>query len=47
MLALDVARIEAGLLLIDVDLPAVKERPFEAQSYSPFDIGTWAACGSR
>ncbi len=39
MLALDVARIEAGLLLIDVDyIPALKAR-IEAQKSSPLELG--------
>lgn len=39
MLALDVARIEAGLLLIDVDFTGSKRAAVEAQSYSPFELG--------
>ena len=39
MLALDVARIEAGLLLIDVDFFGSKKAMIEAQKYSPFEMG--------
>ncbi len=39
MLALDVARIEAGLLLIDVDFNSSKKALVEAQKYSPFEMG--------
>jgi len=39
MLALDVARIEAGLLLIDVDYSSSKKALTEAQKYSPFELG--------
>ena len=39
MLALDVARIEAGLLLIDVDFHGSKKALVEAQRYSPFEMG--------
>ena len=39
MLALDVARIEAGLLLIDVDFHGSKKALIEAQRYSPFEMG--------
>jgi aminomethyltransferase len=39
MLALDVARIEAGLLLIDVDFNSSKRAVIEAQKYSPFELG--------
>ena len=39
MLALDVARIEAGLLLIDVDFHGSKKAPIESQKYSPFELG--------
>jgi aminomethyltransferase len=39
MLALDVARIEAGLLLIDVDFQGSKKALIEAQKYSPFEMG--------
>ncbi len=43
MLALDIARIEAGLLLIDVDyVPAFKAK-IEAQTSSPLELGLgWA-----
>jgi aminomethyltransferase len=39
MLALDVARIEAGLILIDVDYSSSKKALIEAQKYSPNEIG--------
>ena len=39
MLALDVARIEAGLLLIDVDFFGSKKAMIEPQRYSPFEMG--------
>jgi aminomethyltransferase len=39
MLALDVARIEAGLLLIDVDFQGSKKALVESQKYSPFEMG--------
>ncbi len=39
MLALDVARIEGGLLLIDVDFNSSKKALTEAQTYSPFELG--------
>ena len=39
MLALDVARIEAGLLLIDVDFHSSKKALIDEQKYSPFEMG--------
>ncbi|HEV2421913.1 MAG TPA: aminomethyltransferase family protein [Candidatus Acidoferrales bacterium] len=39
MLALDVARVEAGLLLIEVDYISSKKALIEAQKYSPYEIG--------
>lgn len=39
MLALDVARIEAGLLLIDIDFNSSKKALIEGQKYSPFEMG--------
>jgi aminomethyltransferase len=39
MLALDVARVEAGLLLIDVDFYSSKKAMIEAQKYSPYEMG--------
>jgi aminomethyltransferase len=39
MLALDVARIEAGLLLIDVDFFSSKKALIRSQTYSPFEMG--------
>jgi len=39
MLALDVSRIEAGLLLIDVDFHGSKKALIESQKYSPLEMG--------
>ncbi|MEO5742059.1 MAG: aminomethyltransferase family protein [Vicinamibacterales bacterium] len=39
MLALDVARIEAGLLLIEVDFFSSRKALIPAQQYSPFEMG--------
>ena len=39
MLALDVARIEAGLLLIDVDFHSSRKALIETQKYSPYELG--------
>ncbi|HJZ82145.1 MAG TPA: aminomethyltransferase family protein, partial [Pyrinomonadaceae bacterium] len=39
MLALDVARIEAGLLLIDIDFNSSKKALIDEQKYSPFELG--------
>jgi aminomethyltransferase len=39
MLALDVARIEAGLILLDVDYVGAKKALIPSQTYSPFEIG--------
>jgi aminomethyltransferase len=39
MLALDVARIEAGLLLIEVDFFSCRKAMIPAQSYSPYELG--------
>jgi len=39
MLALDVARIEAGLILTDVDYISAKKALIETQKYSPYEIG--------
>ena len=39
MLALDVARIEAGLLLIDIDFNSSKKALIDEQKYSPFEMG--------
>ena len=39
MLALDVARIEAALLLIDVDFFSSKKALIPSQSYTPFELG--------
>jgi len=39
MLALDVARIEAGLLLIEVDFNSSKKALVLEQKYSPFEMG--------
>ena len=39
MLALDVARVEAGLLLIEVDFNSSKKALIDEQRYSPFEMG--------
>jgi aminomethyltransferase len=39
MLALDVARIEAGLILLDVDYVGAKKALIPSQKYSPYEIG--------
>jgi aminomethyltransferase len=39
MIALDVARIEAGLILIEVDYTSSKKALIESQRYSPSEIG--------
>jgi aminomethyltransferase len=39
MLALDVARVEGGLLLIDVDFHSSKKALIDAQKYTPFEMG--------
>ena len=39
MLALDVARVEAGLLLIDVDFNSSRKALIDAQKYTPFEMG--------
>ena len=39
MLALDVVRIEAGLILLDVDYTSAAHALIPEQSYSPFEIG--------
>jgi aminomethyltransferase len=39
MLALDVARVEAGLLLIDVDFFGSKKAMINQQKYSPYEMG--------
>jgi aminomethyltransferase len=39
MLALDVARVEAGLLLIDVDFFSSKKAMIESQKYTPYEMG--------
>jgi aminomethyltransferase len=38
MLALDVARVEAGLLLIEVDYTSSKKALIESQKYSPYEL---------
>ncbi len=38
MLALDVARVEAGLLLIEVDFMSCRQALLESQKYSPFEM---------
>jgi aminomethyltransferase len=39
MLALDMARIEAGLILIEVDYISCRKAMIEEQKYSPYEIG--------
>jgi glycine cleavage system T protein (aminomethyltransferase) len=39
MLALDIARIEAGLILIEVDFDSVRRSLIPEQSFSPFELG--------
>src|SRR5258706_11750014 len=39
MLALDLARIEAGLMLIDVDYVSARKALIERQKSSPFELG--------
>jgi glycine cleavage system T protein (aminomethyltransferase) len=39
MLALDVARVEAGLLLIDVDFFSSKKAMIDQQRYTPYEMG--------
>jgi aminomethyltransferase len=39
MLALDVARVEAGLLLIDVDFHGSRKALIASQTYSPYEMG--------
>jgi aminomethyltransferase len=39
MLALDVTRIEAGLILIEADFDSVRRALIPEQSYSPFELG--------
>jgi aminomethyltransferase len=39
MLALDIARIEAGLILVEVDFDSVRRALIPEQSFSPFELG--------
>jgi aminomethyltransferase len=39
MLALDVARVEAGLLLIDVDFQSSRKATIPSQMYTPYELG--------
>jgi aminomethyltransferase len=39
MLALDVARVEAGLILLEVDYTSSRHAMIAEQSYSPFELG--------
>ena len=39
MLALDVARVEAGLLLIEVDYISSKKALMPSQTFSPYELG--------
>lgn len=48
MLALDVARIEAGLLLIEVDYVSSRHALIEAQKSSPFELGLgWTVAAGK
>jgi aminomethyltransferase len=48
MLALDVARIEAGLLLLDVDYVSARRALIEAQKSSPIELGLgWSVSTSK
>ncbi len=43
ILALDVARVEAGLIMLDVDYTSAKKALIESQKSSPFELGLgWA-----
>ncbi len=39
MLALDITRIEAGLILVEVDFDSVRRALIPEQSFSPFELG--------
>jgi aminomethyltransferase len=39
MLALDIARVEAGLLLLDVDYTSSRKALISSQRYSPYELG--------
>ena len=39
MIAQDIARIEAGLIMIEVDYTSSKKSLIESQKYSPAEIG--------
>lgn len=39
MIALDIARVEAGLLLIDVDFQSSRKAYIETQKYTPYEMG--------
>jgi aminomethyltransferase len=39
IIALDVARIEAGLIMLEVDYTSSKRALIEAQKYSPYELG--------
>ena len=41
MLALDVARIEAGLLLIEVDFFSSRKAMIASQMYTPYESSGW------
>ena len=38
-IALEMVRIEAGLLLIDVDFISSMQTPFDVQKSSPYELG--------
>jgi len=44
MLALDVSRVEAGLLLIEVDYTSSKKALIPSQKYSPYELGSGRWC---
>lgn len=47
MLALDIARIEAGLLLTDVDFTGSQKALVDAQRYTPFEMGLGRLVAAR
>ena len=47
MLALDVARVEAGLLLTDVDFMSSRKASIAAQMYSPYELGLGRLVSAR
>jgi len=47
MLALDVARVEAGLLLTDVDFMSSRKASIASQMYSPYELGLGRLVSAR